>query len=198
MKNIFLSFCLSFISLMAFSADRFIVFKPTGDCFPLATDGKPCPIIIDADEDPGVKMAVDNLQQDIFSVCGTKPEISTHVNSRYAVLVGTYRSPLIQRLLSSGKLNKKELEGKREKYLLQTVSSPCDGVEKALVIAGSDKRGAIYGIYELSGQIGVSPWYWWADVPVHKHKHIYIKPGIYTDGEPKVEYRGIFINDEWP
>ncbi|HJF98091.1 MAG TPA: glycosyhydrolase, partial [Bacteroides clarus] len=102
MKNIFLSFCLSFISLMAFSADRFIVFKPTGDCFPLATDGKPCPIIIDADEDPGVKIAVDNLQQDIFSVCGTKPEISTHVNSRYAVLVGTYRSPLIQRLLSSG------------------------------------------------------------------------------------------------
>lgn len=90
------------------------------------------------------------------------------------------------------------MEGKREKYLLQTVSSPCDGVEKALVIAGSDKRGAIYGIYELSGQIGVSPWYWWADVPVHKHKHIYIKPGIYTDGEPKVEYRGIFINDEWP
>ena len=82
MKNIFLSFCLSFISLMAFSADRFIVFKPTGDCFPLVTDGKPCPIIIDADEDPGVKMAVDNLQQDIFSVCGTKPEISTHVNSR--------------------------------------------------------------------------------------------------------------------
>ena len=113
MKNIFLSFCLSFISLMAFSADRFIVFKPTGDCFPLATDGKPCPIIIDADEDPGVKMAVDNLQQDIFSVCGTKPEISTHANSRYAVLVGTYRSPLIQRLLSSGKLKKKELEGKR-------------------------------------------------------------------------------------
>ena len=116
---------------MAFSADRFIVFKPTGDCFPLATDGKPCPIIIDADEDPGVKMAVDNLQQDIFSVCGTKPDINTHANSRYAVLVGTYRSPLIQRLLSSGKLNKKELEGKREKYLLQTVSSPCDGVEKS-------------------------------------------------------------------
>ena len=84
MKKIFLSFCLSFISLMAFSADRFIVFKPADDCFPLATDGKPCPIIIDADEDPGVKMAVDNRQQDIFSVCGTKPESRTHAHSRSA------------------------------------------------------------------------------------------------------------------
>ncbi len=67
-----------------------------------------------------------------------------------------------------------------------------------LLIAGSDKRGTIYGIYELSKQIGISPWYWWLDVTPVKHQAIYIKEGVYTDGEPAVKYRGIFINDEWP
>lgn len=196
MKKIFLSVCLSVFSLAAFSADQFIVFKPATNHFPLVTEGKPCPIKIDATEDEGVKMAVDNLQQDVFRVCGIKPEMNT--NSKHCILIGTYQTPLIQQLLSSGKLNKKELEGKREKYLLQVVSSPVEGVDEALVIAGSDKRGAIYGIYELSKQMGVSPWYWWADVPVTKQKNVYAKPGTYTDGEPKVEYRGIFINDEWP
>ena len=71
-------------------------------------------------------------------------------------------------------------------------------MKEALVIAGSDKRGTIYGIYELSRQMGVSPWYWWADVPARHQDNIYIKRGVYTDGEPKVAYRGIFINDEWP
>lgn len=144
------------------------------------------------------KMAVDNLQQDIFSVCGTKPEISTHVNSRYAVLVGTYRSPLIQRLLSSGKLNKRIGRQERKVSPADRIFSLWRSGKSTCHCRQRQTRSCIYGIYELSGQIGVSPWYWWADVPVHKHKHIYIKPGIYTDGEPKVEYRGIFINDEWP
>lgn len=125
MKKIFLSLCLTVTSLAAFSADQFIVFKPTTNHFPLVTEGKPCPIKIDAAEDEGVKMAVDNLQQDLFRVCGIKPEMNT--NSKHCILIGTYQTPLIQQLLSFGKLNKKELEGKREKYLLQVVSSPVEG-----------------------------------------------------------------------
>src|SRR5690606_36596246 len=70
--------------------------------------------------------------------------------------------------------------------------------ESALVIAGSDKRGTIYGIYELSKQMGVSPWYYWADVPVERKENLYIKPGMYTDSEPADAYRGIFLNDEYP
>lgn len=62
-----------------------------------------------------------------------------------------------------------------------------------MLIAGSDKRGTIYGVYELSRQIGVSPWYWWADVPVTHQDAIYIKDGIYTDGEPAIQYRGILL-----
>ena len=70
--------------------------------------------------------------------------------------------------------------------------------DRAVVIAGSDKRGTIYGIYELCRQMGVSPWYYWADVPIEKQPVIAIEEGTYTDGEPAVKYRGIFLNDEWP
>ncbi|MBO5749548.1 MAG: glycosyl hydrolase 115 family protein, partial [Bacteroidaceae bacterium] len=89
------------------------------------------------------------------------------------------------------KLQSKELLGKWEQYLIFTDKGK-------LVILGSDKRGTIFGIYELSKQIGVSPWYWMADAPIQKHEQIFAKSGVYTDGEPKVKYRGIFINDEWP
>lgn len=81
---------------------------------------------------------------------------------------------------------------------MSVVSQPFAGVSEALVIAGSDKRGAIYGIYELSEQIGVSPWYDWMDVPVIPKQNLSIARGIYTAGEPAVKYRGIFLNDEAP
>ena len=85
----------------------------------------------------------------------------------------------------------KDLKGKREKYIITTI----DG---QLVIAGSDRRGTVYGIYELSQQMGVSPWYWWMDVPVLKRNYVGVLPGQYTDGEPAVEFRGLFLNDEAP
>ncbi len=81
---------------------------------------------------------------------------------------------------------------------MQTIDNPAKGIKQALVIAGSDKRGTAYGVFELSKQMGVSPWYWWADVPVKRKKEIYIKNGLYTSDSPKVKYRGIFINDEAP
>ena len=91
----------------------------------------------------------------------------------------------------------KALKGKWEKYIITSTTVP--GTNRpALLILGSDKRGTIYGIYELSRQIGVSPWYWMADAPIARHDSLYISKGTFTDGEPKVKYRGIFINDEWP
>ena len=68
---------------------------------------------------------------------------------------------------------------------------------RALVIAGSDRRGAVFGIYDLSEQIGVSPWHWWADVPVRRQAELYLTAGSRRD-QPEVKYRGIFINDEAP
>ena len=127
----------------------------------------------------GVKMAVANLRHDLRSVTG----------SEYApVVVATVeKSEIAKKYPKQSKL----LKGKWEQYLIFTDKGQ-------LVILGSDKRGTIYGIYELSRQIGVSPWYWMADAPIAHHDQLYILPGTYTDGEPKVKYRGIFINDEWP
>src|ERR1051326_4832968 len=76
--------------------------------------------------------------------------------------------------------------------------NPLPGIDRALVIAGSDKRGTIYGVYDLSEQIGVSPWYWWADVPVTPHSDLFVKPVRRVHGSPVVKYRGIFLNDEAP
>lgn len=127
----------------------------------------------------GVKMAVANLRHDLRSVTG----------SEYApVVVATVGKSEIAKKYPK---QSKQLKGKWEQYLIFTDKGQ-------LVILGSDKRGTIYGIYELSRQIGVSPWYWMADAPIQHHDQLYILPGTYTDGEPKVKYRGIFINDEWP
>lgn len=127
----------------------------------------------------GVKMAVANLRHDLRSVTG----------SEYApVVVATVEKSEIAKKYPK---QSKQLKGKWEQYLIFTDKGQ-------LVILGSDKRGTIYGIYELSRQIGVSPWYWMADAPIAHHDQLYILPGTYTDGEPKVKYRGIFINDEWP
>lgn len=127
----------------------------------------------------GVKMAVANLRHDLLSVTG----------SEYApIVVATVGKSEIAKKYPK---QSKQLKGKWEQYLIFTDKGQ-------LVILGSDKRGTIYGIYELSRQIGVSPWYWMADAPIAHHDQLYVLPGTYTDGEPKVKYRGIFINDEWP
>ena len=127
----------------------------------------------------GVRMAVENLRNDFKAVTGS---------ANAPVVVGTIGK---SKLAKKYKQQSKELQGKWEQYLIFTDKGK-------LVILGSDKRGTIYGIYELSRQIGVSPWYWMADAPIQKHDQLFAKSGIYTDGEPKVKYRGIFINDEWP
>ena len=198
MRKVFLTLYLSIISLTCFAADTFVVFTPEPHHFPLITKGAPCSIVMDTAEDEGVKMAISNLQQDIRQVCNNQPALLNNIPAKRCVIIGTYHSAIIQKLIAAGKIDKEQLINKNEKFLLQVIAKPADGVDEALVIAGSDKRGTIYGIYELSKQMGVSPWYWWADVPVIQQENVYIKPGIYTDGEPKVEYRGIFINDEWP
>lgn len=179
------------------AADSFVVNDMSG--FTWVQDGKACPVLIDENEDKGVRRAVHNLVSDAERVTGIKPEVYNSLSGNRMLIVGSIEnSTWIQQLLKSGKLNEADLKGKREKYILQTVKHPLEGVDEAVVIAGSDKRGTIYGIYELSAQMGVSPWYYWADVPVKKHAVVSIKEGIYTDGEPAVKYRGIFLNDEWP
>ena len=134
-----------------------------------------------------MQIAVTNLLSDFEQVTGVKP---LRGNQDATILIGTVgANPQIDAWVKAGVL--KDLKGKTEKYIIKTIGNQ-------LVIAGSDKRGTVYGIYELSRQIGVSPWYYWADVPVEKHAELFVKAGEYTDGEPAVRYRGLFLNDEAP
>ncbi|NCD71009.1 glycosyl hydrolase 115 family protein [Mucilaginibacter agri] len=166
--------------------------------FPLSINGKAASIYVGADEYIGVKRAVNSLITDLHSVSGASASL-TQSNQKQLVLIGTLgKNDKIDQLVREKKLNVTSITGKWETYLIQVVQKPFAGVDQALIITGSDKRGTIFGVYDLSAQIGVSPWYWWADVPVKKRNRIYVKTGSYSDGEPAVKYRGIFINDEAP
>jgi len=143
-------------------------------------------ILVDDADWPGVKRAAHDLEKDIEAVTGAKPSGKT------TLLVGAIgHSPKLDALIAAGKLDVSDVKGKWEAYVIQTVGDQ-------LVIAGSDKRGAIYGLYTLSEQIGVSPWYWWADVPVRHRDALYVAEGRHYFKPPAVKYRGIFLNDEAP
>ncbi|MFD4971647.1 glycosyl hydrolase 115 family protein [Streptomyces sp. NPDC058424] len=154
------------------------------------------PIVVSADDHPGVVRAAGDLRDDIQRVTGVRPG---HTIARNAVLVGTIgRSPLIDGLVKSGKLDVTGVRGRWETSLQAVVDHPMPGVDRALVIAGSDPRGTIFGAYDVSYGIGVSPWYWWDDVPPVRRNRVWILPGRHTQGTPVVKYRGVFINDENP
>ena len=172
--------------------------QPAADCFTLIEDGKATPILLDEKDDVGIIIAVKNLQDDFRKVTGRQAELLHSVRGPRLIVAGSLESRFVKELVKAKKIDITSLKGKREKYLMKAVSRPFDGVDEAWVIVGSDKRGTIYGIYELSEQIGVSPWYDWADVPVVQRKNLYIQRGEYTAGEPAVKYRGIFLNDEAP
>jgi len=174
--------------------------KPVPGSFTLATGGKPAPIFAGTDDYEGVMLALKSFQADVKAVTGNEPVLSTgNVSGKQVMIVGTLgKSPLIDKLVKDKKISLAGLAGKNEMFISQVVKNPMPGVETALVIAGSDKRGTIYGIYDLSKEIGVSPWYYWADVPISHKDNLYVLVGKHTDGEPAVQYRGIFINDEAP
>lgn len=171
------------------------------DCFPIVSKVlTPAILRYDTNDYKGVIRAIGDLQSDIYKVTGIKPKIvGSDTSSNYEIVIGTLgKSKLIDKLTSSGKLAEKDIKGKWESFVITTIENPKPGVKQYLVVAGSDERGTIYGIYEISRQLGVSPWYWWADVPPKKRSAAYVLPGYYASGEPKVKYRGIFINDEEP
>jgi glyoxylase-like metal-dependent hydrolase (beta-lactamase superfamily II) len=177
-----------------FGVEQFVYTEGNNTWFPLVVKGSPASIMTD-ESNKGVLRAVNDLYNDFKQVTGYLPQTLLP----NAIIIGTVgESAIIDGLIREGKIAKDEISGKNEKYLIQTIDNPVRGVSKGLVIAGSDKRGTIYGIYELAKQMGVSPWYWWADVPVKHQENLYVKPGKYTNGEPAVKYRGIFINDEAP
>jgi hypothetical protein len=167
--------------------------------FLLVKGGTAVELFVDAADDPAVIRAAGDLQADVERVSGTRPALRHTLpeTATNLVLVGTLgTSPVIDRLVTQGRLDVARVKGRWEASVTQVVERPLPGVERALVIAGSDRRGTVYGVYDTSERIGVSPWYWWADVPVERRDTVTVPAGPLKRYEPAVRYRGVFINDE--
>ncbi|SDM39632.1 Glycosyl hydrolase family 115 [Catalinimonas alkaloidigena] len=169
--------------------------------FPLVHRSQASPVWWDAQDAPVVGIAAHALADDITRLTGQTPAFDSvgrgTTDARFPVIVGTLgSSALINRLVDHQKLNLTRIAGQWESYVLAVVQEPMAGVEKALVIAGSDPRGTAFGVFEVSRRLGVSPWYWWADVTPRPQTNLYLTPGTLTQGPPSVKYRGIFLNDE--
>ncbi|WAU86502.1 glycosyl hydrolase 115 family protein [Streptomyces sp. Qhu-G9] len=167
--------------------------------FPLVRGGVAVDLFVDPADDPAVVRAAGDLRADIERVSGTQPRLRHDLPEKapLLVLVGTIgASPVIDRLVREGRLDVSRVKGRWEASVTQVVDRPVRGVERALVIAGSDRRGTAYGIYDTSERIGVSPWHWWADVPVEHSDTVTVPARTLKRYEPSVRYRGVFINDE--
>src|SRR6185437_564968 len=197
-KSIFL-FIIIFLTQNLF-AQNFISDKNERGDFPIVSKTA-TPIYTDKNDDWLIQKTASLFQNDVEMITGEKQEISNElpVKASDIVIIGSIKgSKLIQQLIQSKKINVDSIKNKWESYQIQIINNPFKGIARALVIAGSDKRGTAYGVFEISKQMGVSPWYYWADVPSKKKKEVFIKNGIFKSGPPSVKYRGIFLNDEAP
>ena len=164
---------------LAIGQTTYVETTPGGGTFPLVQTGVAARFVVDPADWPGVTRAAEDLRADVNRVTGITPQlVAAPPVTGDIVVIGTIgRSPLIDRLVRERKIDVSGVTGKWESFVVQTIASPFPGVTRAVVIAGSDKRGTIFGIYDLSEQIGVSPWYWWQDVTPEKKPALFIKPG---------------------
>ena len=172
--------------------------SPAAGDFILFDGSVVAPIAIETNDERAVPRAAGDLADDLLRVTGMKPEVVSPAEGKSsAILIGTLgRGGIIDRLAAEGKLDASGIRGQWESYVLQVVRNPTTNIDRALVIAGSDRRGTVYGIYRLSEWIGVSPWYWWADVPVARKSRLAVHGDRFEQGPPAVKYRGLFLNDE--
>ncbi|WP_082579961.1 glycosyl hydrolase family 8 [Pelomonas sp. Root1444] len=174
--------------------------RDMGGSFALVRAGQPAAVLVEAGADPALQHAGRSFVADLERVSGRPAALRGQLAGapRELVVIGELgRSAAIDALVKQGKLKAADLKGQWEGYRQAVVDQPFPGVDRALVIVGTDRRGAVFGTYDLSARIGVSPWHWWADVPTAKQADVFVTAGARAD-QPGVKYRGIFINDEAP
>ncbi|PCH43136.1 glycoside hydrolase family 115 protein [Wolfiporia cocos MD-104 SS10] len=186
-----------------------VAFTPSSSSFAIVSGGSAAPILLSEDEWGGVQRAASDFATDIHNVTGVLPSLynvsvptaETNLSSigTRAIIVGTLgQSSLIDEVVNNTKLDVSSVEGHWEAFMTREVTNPLPGISSAYVMIGADKRGTIYALYDHSEQFGVSPWYWWADVPVKTHPELYVDSTGCAHGSPTVQYRGFFFNDEQP
>ncbi|KAJ7146212.1 hypothetical protein C8R44DRAFT_9545 [Mycena epipterygia] len=188
----------------AIGQDTCVTFQSSASTFTVASNGKASPIILSSDEWPGVQRAAQDFADDIQRVTGIKPTVanassSAPARSSLPIIIGTLgKSSLIDQIVNTTKLDVSGIENVWEAFTTQVVDNPLPGIAKAYVMIGADKRGSIFAMYDHSEQFGVSPWYWWADVPTVQRSGLFVEASGCAHGAPSVKYRAIFLNDEQP
>lgn len=203
LKRLLVSTLLTAVSgtALALPGPDYVTFEHSDSAFSLVGQAHLSNIYVDADDDTAVQRAARNLREDVKRVTGKQPQIVRSAGGlgEQGIIMGTLgQSALLDQLVSDGKLDPSGIEGEWDAYHMEVVESPLPGLDRALVIAGSNRRGAAYGAYDISERIGVSPWHWWADMPVKQHDRLYIAGDTRLQEIPTVKYRGIFLNNEWP
>ena len=196
MKGFFIT-CVLVIQTSLLWSQVTVTEQSMGDDFPITEDSS-TPIVVSPKDGITIGKVAQLLAEDIARVTGNTPNVLTtdKPKGRNVIIVGTTEhNPLIDRLANEGRLDVSAIRGGWEQYVIKVLDAPMKGINKALVIVGSDRRGTAYGVFTLSEAMGVSPWYWWADIPVIKNKRLYVKADTISTA-PSVKYRGIFINDE--
>lgn len=200
-KTSLLTILFLFAALVGRADSLQIVTSPVDGCFTISgtAASDKCIILYDANDAEVVQTVLECFMSDLKAVTKKtfvkyKSEPSTHKNP---IIIGTIgQSKHIDQLIADGKLDVSDVEGRWEAYGLQVIDNPMEGVERALVIFGSQPRSTAYGMFELSKLMGVSPWIWWADVTPTVKTQLYVTPGKTIVGTPSVKFRGIFVNDE--
>lgn len=159
----------------------------------VARRGRPVGVHVADGEAPGVHTAVTNLRADLESACGAPAHLADPATAR--IIVGTLgRSPVVDAAVDDGSIDLSSLrDGHGE---LAPEGRLACVVGEVLYLVGTDTRGTIYAVYDFTRAIGVSPWRWWADVPVRARDHVTVRQGATAADHPSVRYRGIFLNDE--
>lgn len=201
-------FSFSIIFLLLFSnglkaqpqtkTDLKVVSEFNAAAFPLVDNNKATSILTDPTDAEVVGIVANAVASDFELISGSKSKVINKItNEEYLIIAGTIgKSAFIDELIKSGKLDVSLIQNKWESYIITTINTPMPGVKQALVVAGSDRRGTAYGLFEVSKSAGVSSWVWWADVKPKTQTSLYVSPGTFVQKEPSVKYRGIFINDE--
>ncbi|TFK36601.1 hypothetical protein BDQ12DRAFT_667737 [Crucibulum laeve] len=199
--------CTLFSQVYAIGQDSCVSFKSSSSSFAVVSNGKAAPILVSADDWAGVHLAAADFASDIQKVTSVKATLTNTTSSNLAtaskgslpIIVGTLgKSSLINQIVNSTGLDVSSIQGKWESFLTRQVKNPLPGVASAYVVIGADKRGTIFALYDHSEQFGVSPWYWWADVPTTQHPELFVSSSGCSHGSPTIKYRGIFLNDEQP
>ena len=189
MKRLFLFIALYLFTLsgLAETHQTLKVSSESGH-FPLYSKNRAATVVVAQGEPITVRRVATLFADDVERVTGCRPSVSSKGDKGAVIIATIGHNAYVDGLIRKGRLDVSQIRGGWEQFVIREV----DG---RLIIVGSDRRGAAYGVFTLSEKMGVSPWYWWADVPVSHRDAVYVDAD-YASYKPSVKYRGIFINDE--